>query len=312
MKTCLSTLALSAALVASAANAGQLVDVAVIDRDNGTTLPFYYSSGKSYVAGAPGHRYSIRLTNRTGQRIMTVLSVDGVNAVTGETANPNQSGYVLDPYESTEIAGWRKSMDEIAQFNFTTLGDSYAGRTGRPNNVGVIGVAVFRERVLAYQWRKEDKIARESDERQNNLADSASEPAAAPPAPASQPVPSGSIDRYAQTESQSAPADKSAMAGGSRAKSSGGMSEMQPERELAKRKDSPLGTGHGAREISHVENTQFERANSRPNEVVSIYYDSYRNLVARGVIYVPRPRSSDPQPFPNQFVPDPYSRANVN
>ena len=94
----------------------------------------------------PGHRYSVRMTNRTGGRVLTVLSVDGVNAITGQTASPNQSGYVLSPWESAEIAGWRKSDNEIAQFNFTALPDSYASRTGRPANVGVIGVAVFTER----------------------------------------------------------------------------------------------------------------------------------------------------------------------
>src|SRR5690606_39012189 len=68
------------------------------------------------------------------------------NAVTGEDADPSQAGYVLGPWQSTEITGWRKSLDEVAQFHFTRLPDSYAARTGRPDNVGVIGVAVFRER----------------------------------------------------------------------------------------------------------------------------------------------------------------------
>jgi hypothetical protein len=36
-------------------------------------------------------------------------------------------------------------MSEVAAFVFTPLPDSYAARTDRPGNVGVIGVAVFRE-----------------------------------------------------------------------------------------------------------------------------------------------------------------------
>ncbi len=76
-----------------------------------------------------------------------VTSVDGVNVISGETASPTQSGYVLEPYGSVEIAGWRKSMTRTAAFYFTDLGDSYAARTGRPGNVGVIGVAVFQEKV---------------------------------------------------------------------------------------------------------------------------------------------------------------------
>jgi hypothetical protein len=122
-----------------------LVDVAVIDRDSGQWLPQYPHRGDTWVAGTPGHRYSVRLTNTTGERVLVVLSVDGVNAVSGQTAAPSQAGYVLAPWETTEIAGWRKSLDDIAQFVFTDLGNSYAARTGRPRNVGVIGVAVFQE-----------------------------------------------------------------------------------------------------------------------------------------------------------------------
>ena len=38
--------------------------------------------------------------------------------------------------------------------------------------------------------------------------------------------------------------------------------------------------------------------------VVPVYYDSYRNLLARGVIRQPVPFAPRPRPFPD-FVPDP-------
>ena len=122
--------------------AGDLVQLDVVDRDNGQVLPEYRHRGQDWIAGVPGHRYSVRLTNTTGERVLVVLSVDGVNAVTGQTASPSQGGYVLEPWESAEIAGWRKSLDDIAQFVFTDLPDSYAARTGRPANVGVVGEGV--------------------------------------------------------------------------------------------------------------------------------------------------------------------------
>jgi hypothetical protein len=87
----------------------------------------------------------VQLVNRSPARVLVVLSVDGVNAVTGQTASANQAGYVLEPYATTEVAGWRKSMRDVAQFYFSDIGDSYAARTGRANNVGVIGIAVFDE-----------------------------------------------------------------------------------------------------------------------------------------------------------------------
>ena len=267
-------LAVSATTSATAC-AGSLLDLSVVDRDTGETLRTYRDHGKLYVAGTPGHRYSVRLSNRTGGRVLTVLSVDGVNAVTGQTASPDQSGYVLDPWESTEIAGWRKSNDEIAQFNFTALPDSYAVRTGRPANVGVIGVAVFTER--APVWReRDDEIAR-----------------AEPPAP----MKDSSANRAQDSASAGAPAPAAAP------------SEKQAESRVGAlaKSEERLGTGHGAREYSHVDNTTFERATRYPAEQLSIWYDSYRNLVAQGIIERPIARR-DPQPFPNGFVPDPPSR----
>src|SRR5580765_5416733 len=80
------------------------------------------------------------------QDVLAVVSVDGVNVITGETAHPSQSGYVLSPRGGLDILGWRKSLSQTAAFYFTTLPDSYAARTGRPEDVGVIGVALFRRK----------------------------------------------------------------------------------------------------------------------------------------------------------------------
>jgi hypothetical protein len=126
-------------------SARPLVSLSIVDRDTGQWLQPVAFHGQRWVPGVPGHRYAVRLTNTSGERVLVVLSVDGVNAVSGQTADPSQGGYVLDPWESADIDGWRKSLDEVAQFVFTDLGDAYATRTGRPDNVGVVGVAVFRE-----------------------------------------------------------------------------------------------------------------------------------------------------------------------
>ncbi len=106
----------------------------------------YRSHGEYWVAGRPGARYSIMIQNHRGERILAVTAVDGINVISGETGAWGQSGYVFSPGESYEIAGWRKSNAEIAAFNFTAAANSYAERTGRPANVGVIGVALFLER----------------------------------------------------------------------------------------------------------------------------------------------------------------------
>lgn len=143
---CLLPLLLLCGFHSAAAPADGPVSLSVIDRDSGHVLPQHLHRGQRWVAGAPGHRYAVRLRNHSAQRVLVVLSVDGVNAITGATASPQQAGYVLEPWQTSEITGWRKSHAEVAQFVFTDHGDSYASRTGRPANVGVIGAAVFREK----------------------------------------------------------------------------------------------------------------------------------------------------------------------
>jgi hypothetical protein len=53
-----------------------------------------------------------------------------------------------------------------------------------------------------------------------------------------------------------------------------------------------------------VQQVAFERATPAPAETVTLYYDSYRNLLARGVIREPVPVAPLPRPFPG-FAPDP-------
>jgi hypothetical protein len=247
MKLFLSALAVTLlSACASAPTVAHPLDVTVIDRQSGQRLPVYYHHGKRYVVGTPGHKYAIELRNQSGGRLLAVTSVDGVNVVTGETAHPGQSGYVLDARSAIEINGWRKSVEEVAAFYFTSLPDSYAARTDRPGNVGVIGVAVFREY-------------------------------SPPRARITEPAPTAKA----------------------------GDAELgAAERSRAPREDK-LGTGHGERESSHVEYTDFRRAGDKPTQIVTIFYDSYRNLVARGVIPTKHARDPQPDPFPGQFVPDP-------
>jgi hypothetical protein len=126
--------------------AGRLADVSIIDRDSGETLHAHFYRGEYWVAGRPGARYAITVRNQQGQRLMAITSVDGINVITGENAAFDQRGYVFDPWVGYDITGWRKSDSEIAAFTFTSIPRSYAARTGRPQNIGVIGVALFRER----------------------------------------------------------------------------------------------------------------------------------------------------------------------
>lgn len=161
----LARLLLLGALLAPACASAHLADLQVYDRTDQRYLTIHEHRGQRYVAGELGHEYEIRLRNDSSGRLLAVTSVDGVNVVSGETASPSQSGYVLAPYQDLAVEGWRKSLGEVAAFYFTRLPDSYAARTGRPFDVGVIGVALFREKQRCCEWfgrREDDERSRDS------------------------------------------------------------------------------------------------------------------------------------------------------
>ena len=282
--------------------AAKMVDITVVNRSTGERLTPYRHHGKLYIAGTPGDPYQVEIKSNQRERVLTVLSVDGINVLTGQTAATLQSGYVIDNAQSYGISGWRKSMDDVAQFVFTSLPNSYAARTGRPGNVGVIGVAVYREKVVPQISRPilqsaqtqtfptETLREKMADKSAGNLADEAVQPAS--PAPSS----------VAKSESDSSGNNTAA---GALAERRAVPSSPRPEFEKAEKKASRLGTGHGEREYSPTRYTEFERNSDTPDEIITLYYDSRANLIARGII--PRPQRSDPQAFPasNGFVPDP-------
>ena len=296
--------ALIAAALAAATPAahavGGLTDVTIIDRDTGQRLPVYRHAGRSYVAGRPGARYAIGLRNQTGERVLAVLSVDGVNAVSGETAAWGQTGYVLGPQVPYQITGWRKSDQEVAAFEFTALAESYAARTGRPANVGVIGVAVFRERPVPAVTPPVTVPSPPPVPKAFGESSSAAPESAAP----------GSAASGSGTPGSARPAPDAATAGAERRTDPQAAARAQADASAPLRRESRerLGTGHGGRETSVVTRTHFERARSTPDEVIKLYYDSRENLMAMGVI--PRPWARpQPQPFPapteRGYVPDP-------
>lgn len=264
---------------------GSLADVTVYDRAENRTLPVYHHQGRFYVVGKPGNEYRVDVRNNQPGETLNVISVDGVNAVSGETANWGQTGYVLGPYTSFGIKGWRKSTQRVAAFFFTELENSYAARTGRPDHVGVIGVAVFRK-------KPEPAVSINRDYRQRRET----------PAPASAANEAGasSADSASRESAPGAAAELGAAQG----------SVQQERSDAAPRPAAPaqpveksLGTGYGQSVASVVRYTNFERASQTPDEVIAIYYDSYRNLVAQGVIKTPS--IARPSPFPGQFVPEP-------
>lgn len=235
---------------------------------DGMPAPTFFHGGESYVMGALGERYTLRVLNRTGRRIEAVASVDGRDVVDGRSADASKRGYIVPAWGSVDIDGWRLSRAQVAAFRFSSVADSYAARTGTAREVGVIGVAVFPERFvpppppprpleLPYdRYRSEAPSPRDgagrAEPRKSASADAA-------PAPSAPPVASAEAE----------------------APSTGGAGhDYAPSRS----RRPGLGTEFGEAVGSSVREVTFMRANaSAPSVVLGARYNDRDGLVALGI-----------------------------
>jgi hypothetical protein len=215
--------------------------------DEGRTLPTFAQAGRRFVLGDIGERYRLHIVNPTAVRVEAVVSVDGLDAIDGRSASVAKRGYLVPAFGDVTVDGWRTSMDTVAAFRFSSVRSSYAARTGRDQNVGVIGVAFFRERAPVVMRRALPAAPSHASE--------GAAPSAQAPAPAPAPATPGAAGGAGAAASRSAPAD------------------VRPG----------LGTEYGEQHDSHVSEVSFARASSRPESVFELRYDDSEGLVARGI-----------------------------
>ncbi|MEX1366746.1 MAG: hypothetical protein AB1Z98_26710 [Nannocystaceae bacterium] len=255
-----------------------------LEQPGGAPLPGFFHGGSLYYAGQQGGYYALRLTNNTPGRVEVVVTVDGRDVISGEVGNfKKQRGYVLDPFATVVVDGFRQSLDQVAAFQFSSLEGSYTARMGTPQNAGVIGVAVFEERRRSARRHRKQALR------------------ATPPPPVYEPYYRGAADDSVPTafpDSPSAEAEAADEAPRSADRSvgrsaDGGFAPVVTS-EPASRK---LGTAYGDSRYSAVEEVAFKRRRKRkPDGFLTVYYDSMDGLRARGVdVYAAGPR---PQPQP--------------
>ena len=264
--------------------------VVTVQDDAGQELRTFHHAGQTFVLGRYGDRYNIRVQNRTGRRVEAVVSVDGRDVVSGAVGDfVAERGHLIDAYDEVLIEGFRQSWDDVAAFRFSSPGESYSARMGTPQNVGVIGVAIFPERVRQVPLRPMPIVPRHD---------------AARPAPKS-----------AYDEDDGAAAERkgeglgSVNGSGARSAASEAPAAQDYAAGPARSRDN-LGTEYGESVVSSVQEVEFMRADpQRPAALIALRYDNRDGLIARGIAVDPRPAPQvccDPQPFPNsRFAPPP-------
>lgn len=268
-----------------------------LEDEQGRLLPGVNHHGKIYVAATEGERYGIRVKNTTPRSLLVVVTVDGRNVIDGEPGSVDGAGHVLQPFSEFVFKGWRQTSEAVAAFRFGVKDDSYSSQMGSPENVGVIGVAVFEEKKLevpqitikekeyipvpyvpfipypVYPRRRWDQwdpwwIMQQSQSLQDSFTH--------------QYIPT----LYSTTISGSVEATLSCSVDASVSSDVSNLSQH-------------IGTGYGETLASLVSKTSFTRAAEYPDEVVEIRYDSLESLRNQGIMTDPpsrRPRA--PSAFP--------------
>jgi hypothetical protein len=270
--------------------------VVTLEDESGRELPTFHHAGQTFVLGQYGDRYNIRVRNQTGRRIEAVVTVDGRDVVSGRVGDfVGERGYLVNAYDELLIEGFRQNWEAVAAFRFTSPGNSYSSRMGTPQNVGVVGVAVFpeRERYVRPQpqpvspyygpgHRHDDHASR----RGTGASAESSSARPAPSAPRAESKASGRMGRSADADA---------------------LYESAPRAQAPR---DNLGTEYGESVTSSAYETSFVRADStRPSSLISLRYDDRAGLHARGVLPSEPPHvatSCAPQAFPrNRFAPPP-------
>ncbi len=214
----------------------------------GASLPTFRHRGHTFVLGARGQRYLVRVRNDSERRVEVVVSVDGRDVRDGRPADWEKRGYLVEPHGELRIDGYRLSEATVAAFRFSDVPRSYAARMGDARDVGVIGAAMFPE-------RRPPEIAAPDVRHRGSVAPEAS-----------------------GTAPQGAPADATASA--PRA-APGAPGRLLQEGEAARRRG--LGTEFGEEHGSPVQWVAFERAAPRPDAVLTLRYDDRPGLLALGI-----------------------------
>jgi len=286
------------------------VEVRVED-SRGKSLPGTKHEGQLYVAGKKGARYQLRVRNKTNKNVLVVVTVDGRNVITGKPGDHHDSGQVLGPHATWTFKGWRTSDEEVAAFEFGKKADSYSSEMGSPENVGVIGVAVFEE-------LEPDPIIK-------TVKETVFVPAPYPVYPPVRPYDPNPWRPSIWWVSGTTTVGDTALLG---AQFSSGVQvvnaanpvsasaslSVESNTAQAPQLNQQLGTGWGDAVVSKVRSVEFKRATDDPCEVYVIRYDSMTSLKKAGIMVRPSEKKQEaPQAFPeNQgYCPPPRRRKHV-
>lgn len=141
-------------------------ELSVLVKGNATKE--YHLNSKTFIESRIGSEYSLRIKNNTGKRALATVAIDNINVINSKSGGDSDVGYILEPYSTINIAGYRIDENNVSKFVFASKDKSYAAQVGPKvlqngqevnipdsSNCGVIGVKITlekEEKVQAINW----------------------------------------------------------------------------------------------------------------------------------------------------------------
>jgi hypothetical protein len=241
---------------------------------HGSKARIFNHEGRVYIEGREGSEFTVKIKNNTPQRVLAVLTVDGLSVISGKEAGFDAGGYILEAWGSVSVPGWRLNNKEVASFEFTKPWDSYAAGKGKGGNLGVVGCAFYYEKYM---------------------------PTFSTSASGNWPWSTNTPGSGIFTLTAIGSANSVSVKGPSDALNTSNNVTSANYAQLSDHVTNQIGTGFGEKTKHRVNEESFSQASSSPAEVLTVYYDTRDGLKRRGIDVDWAP-SVSPSPFPKENV----------
>lgn len=259
----------------------------------GKPIAEYQHEGNTFVEGRKGSDFQVEFKNKTAKQVLVVPSVDGKSIFDKSPATADSRGYVIAPWQTVRIPGWTLDNNSVANFVFDDKEKSYAVQTAEPDEKvqsGVIGVLVFSEKAKPAPVVINHHHYEKSMPRGPILPGTPIWPNVGPTwVGSAADVPYNANDLTAKSVMRSMNNTATLSASAS--------AQSDSHENTAAADPFEMGTGFGSKADFKTTMVTFER--DKQEAALIIYYDSRRNLQARGieVIKKPAPSKDLPQAF---------------
>lgn len=277
------------------------VEIAV----NGNPVRSFLHEGRIFIEAREGSEYTINVKNNNWHRVMVVSSVDGLNVLTGKEASRVDNGYIVDGHGNITIKGYRKSNEEVGAFKFCKKEKSYAKSKGNTSNVGIISVAVFKEKQFDWQkyyYQQLSNINITQDYYKDNIWQ---EPQITwTCGPKTTAADNNILRSYTSSVAGQTIQNSSANIMYSCSLDSPSSCELQAINQ-AQIKSFAAGSTWGQKIQDKVIEVVFEKESEIPMAEFSIYYDFKAGLEKLGIKFIKETKVSFPQGFPRKYAQPP-------